>query len=113
MLEASESAPRWTLFTNHGHVLIYVSRNPDARVRDIAVAVGITERAVQSILRDLDDSGYIERMHVGRRTHYRVLRVAQLRHPIETKTSVGAILDALMVAYGSGPADSQSPRLVF
>ena len=90
MLDPSE-ATRWAVFTNHGHVLIYLGHNPDVRVRDVAAAVGITERAAQSILRDLDEAGYIEREHTGRRTHYRILRSSRLRHPVEAENSVGAM----------------------
>ena len=50
----TEARRQWTFLTNHGHVLVYVHRNPDARVRDIATAVGITERAAQTILADLE-----------------------------------------------------------
>ncbi len=107
------AATRWTVFTNHGHVLIYVGHNPDVRVRDVAAAVGITERAVQSILHDLDEAGYIEREHTGRRVHYRILRNAPLRHPLEARTSVGTILDAVSIAPESGPSDSQPPHLAF
>jgi hypothetical protein len=62
----------WTFFTNHLLVLACVAANPDVRVRDIAAWVGITERATQSILFDLDAAGYIERHRVGRRNHYLV-----------------------------------------
>ncbi|HEX6056311.1 MAG TPA: winged helix-turn-helix domain-containing protein, partial [Intrasporangium sp.] len=40
----------WTFLTNHGHVLVCVSRDPDATIREIANRVGITERAVQAIV---------------------------------------------------------------
>ena len=53
----TEQRRKWTFLTNHGHVLVFVHRNPDARVRDIASAVGITERAAQTILSDLEDDG--------------------------------------------------------
>jgi DNA-binding MarR family transcriptional regulator len=63
-------ARTWTLLTNHGHVLVFVHRNPDARIRDIAGTVGITERATLNILRDLEEGGYLTRVPQGRRTHY-------------------------------------------
>ncbi|NNL00312.1 MAG: winged helix-turn-helix domain-containing protein, partial [Xanthomonadales bacterium] len=49
----------WTLFSNHGHVLVCLARDPGARLRDVATAVGITERAVQKIVRDLQDGGMV------------------------------------------------------
>lgn len=78
--------------TNHGHVLIYLARNPDARVRDIAAAVGITERATMAILGDLVDGGYVDRERVGRRNSYEVREEAALRHPEESDHRIGEIL---------------------
>lgn len=82
----------WTLLTNHGHVLVCVHRNPDARVRDIADVVGITERATLNILRDLEDGGYITRVPQGRRTHYVVNTRRPFRHPAESDHQVGDLL---------------------
>jgi DNA-binding MarR family transcriptional regulator len=86
----------WTFLTNHGHVLIYLARHPDARVRDIAAAVGITERATVAILGDLVDGGYVERQRVGRRNTYEVRAEAALRHPEESDHRVGEILGVFM-----------------
>ena len=73
----------WTFLTNHAHVLICVAADPEARVRDVAEQVGITERAVQRILTDLETDGYLERGRAGRRNHYRVQGRLPLRHPLE------------------------------
>lgn len=83
----------WTFLTNHGHVLIYLARHPDARVRDVALAVGITERATLAILGDLVDGGYVARQRVGRRNTYEVRQDAALRHPEESDHRVGEILE--------------------
>lgn len=83
---------RWTFLTNHGHVLIYVNRNPEARVRDIAAAVGITERAAQTILADLEGDGYLRKTKVGRRNTYRVNSGGQFRHPEEAGHRIGDLL---------------------
>jgi hypothetical protein len=72
LLGCRSAVRAWTFFTNHLLVLACVAANPDVRVRDIAAWVGITERATQSILVDLDAAGYIERHQVGRRNHYLV-----------------------------------------
>lgn len=106
--QAPEPEHRWTVFSNHGHVLVAVARATDLRVRDIAKLVGITERATQSILSDLDRAGFIERIHVGRRNHYRVRRGAGLRHPLMEHATVGDVLDALP----SPQSDRIAPRLV-
>jgi DNA-binding Lrp family transcriptional regulator len=86
------SSPSWTFLSNHGHTLVALSLDPDARMRDVADRVGITERAVQNIVRDLTDAGYLETRKEGRRNHYRVVRDAPLRHPLESSSTVGALL---------------------
>jgi DNA-binding MarR family transcriptional regulator len=74
---------RWTFLTNHARVLICAGRWPDARVRDIAKQVDITERQVISILNDLETAGYLSRERVGRRNHYRINRHARFRQESE------------------------------
>lgn len=83
----------WTFLTNHGHVLVYLARHPQARVRDVAAAVGITERAAVGILGDLVESGYVSKQREGRRNSYVVHTDAALRHPEESDHSVGEILE--------------------
>ena len=75
--------PSWTFLTNHGHVLLCLAHNPSERIRDIADKVGITERAVQRIIAELDEAGYVSRSRNGRRNKYRVLGEQYLRHPLE------------------------------
>jgi len=82
----------WTVFSNHGHVLIYISGHPDARIRDIAAAVGITERRAQAIVGELVDAGFLSVRKSGRRNHYSVHEKARLRHPIESSHSIGEVL---------------------
>ena len=83
MTEAAEAPrrPSWTFLTNHGHVLLAVAADPDARVADIAARVGVTQRAALSILRDLEEGGYLTRSRRGRRTHYDVRPHQHFRHP--------------------------------
>jgi DNA-binding MarR family transcriptional regulator len=73
----------WTLFSNHGHVLVCLARNSNARLRDVAADVGITERAVQKIVRDLQDGGMISITKIGRRNGYRIHKKQTLRHRLE------------------------------
>lgn len=82
----------WTFLTNHSHVLLCLAANPDMVLRDVAIAVGITERAVQKIVADLSEAGVLEREKVGRRNHYRINPKIALRHPIEKHRTVGDIL---------------------
>ncbi len=86
----------WTFFTNHAHVLFCIAREPDIRVRDLAVRVGITERAAQRIVGDLVDAGYLERSRDGRRNRYAVRADRSLRHPVEQPHRVGEVLAVLL-----------------
>jgi DNA-binding MarR family transcriptional regulator len=87
-----EPARTWTFLTNHAHVLLAIADEPEARLRDIADRVGVTERAVQGIVADLEDGGYIERERVGRRNRYRVVRGGRFRHPAESTHRVDDLL---------------------
>ncbi len=87
--------PTWTFLTNHAHVLVCISEQPDIRARDIATLVGITERAAQSIISDLVTEGYVTRTKEGRRNHYEVHPDAPLRHPLEHDHTVGELLVTL------------------
>ena len=87
------TAHAFTYLTNHSHVLVALDTDPELRVRDLAALVGITERAVQRILADLEDAGVIQIEKIGRRNRYRILRSAKLRHPLEHHCSVGGLLD--------------------
>ena len=84
--------PSWTFLTNHSHVLIAISRDPELRQRDIGQLVGITEGAVQRILHELEDAGYVRRERVGRRNRYHVDGDRPLRHPLERDRTVEQVL---------------------
>jgi hypothetical protein len=68
-------------------VLVEIARNPEARVRDIAAAAGITER--------LEEAGYITRTRTGRRTRYSVNPDSSFRHPAQEGVQVGPFLAVL------------------
>lgn len=85
----------WTFLTNHGHVLICLARDPQMRIRDVAVTVGVTERAVQSIIADLESAGYLERKRAGRRNRYEMHPDLPMRHPVEQMHSVAELLEVL------------------
>lgn len=95
---------QWTLFSNHGHVLLFIAQQPEARLRDIADQVGITERAVQKIIKDLQDDGFIAVRKQGRRNRYRVQMRKALRHKLESHCSVGELV---RLVHGDVP----TPRL--
>jgi hypothetical protein len=91
----SEREGQWTLLTGHGHVLVEIARNPEARIRDISPAVGLTERTVQAIVADLEAEGYITRTRVGRRTRYTVNPDNPFRHRAQEGLRVGPLLQLL------------------
>ncbi|MEM6365279.1 MAG: winged helix-turn-helix transcriptional regulator [Planctomycetota bacterium] len=82
----------WTFLTNHAHVLIVLHAHPDMVLRQVAIQVGITERAVQRIVQDLEDEGFIVREKVGRQNRYEVRTDVPLRHPIESHRNIGDLL---------------------
>ena len=90
----------WTFFSNHAHVLFYVARYPDARIRDIANAVGITGRAVQRILRELSEAHVVISKKRGRRNHYFIRGAAPLRHPLESHKSVADLIELVALPLG-------------
>ena len=91
----SSPNPGWTFFSNHAHVLICLAENPNSALREVALRVGITERAVQRIVRDLQDAGAILVEKEGRRNRYRINRRMPLRHQIEAHRHVGDLLEIL------------------
>lgn len=89
------SGAQWTFLTNHSHVLVLLARNPSLVLREVAQQVGITERAVQRIIADLELGGFVEREKIGRQNHYRISAHRPLRHPIESHRTIGDLLTLL------------------
>ena len=92
----------WTFLTNHSHVLLCLVQDPEARMRDVAERVGITERAVQRIVSELEAAGYVERIREGRRNRYEVNGDLPLRHPVEGHRDLSALIKLIL-----GPRSSQ------
>jgi DNA-binding MarR family transcriptional regulator len=82
----------WTFLSNHTHVLVCLARNPDQVLREVAQQVGITERAVQRIVAELEAGGVVRRQREGRRNRYALNLDAPLRHPLERHCTVGELL---------------------
>ncbi|MFE1783535.1 MarR family transcriptional regulator [Streptomyces sp. NPDC059506] len=93
---SARGSDRWTFLTSHARVLLRIAREPDVRLRDIAAGAGITERAAQAIVADLEAAGYLTRTRVGRRNHYTVDPSVGLRHPSEADRPVGDLLQAFL-----------------
>jgi DNA-binding MarR family transcriptional regulator len=94
-MSPAEPSADWTFLTNHAHVLMSVAGNPDATTREIAAVVGITERAVQRIVAELERDGYLSHERRGRGNHYRVNARGRLRHPMDREHRVGELLSLL------------------
>lgn len=94
-VENGKASQGWTFLTNHAHVMVVLHANPQTVLRDVANEVGITERAVQKIIQDLEEAGFIERERVGRQNHYRIKNRQSLRHPIESHRTIGDLLELL------------------
>jgi DNA-binding Lrp family transcriptional regulator len=93
MSDPGDSEGTWTLLTGHGHVLVEIARDPEARIRDISTAVGLTERTVQAIVTDLETAGYLTRTRTGRRTKYSVNYDSLFRHSAQEGLRVGPFLE--------------------
>ena len=94
-MSSSEGNKTWRFLSNHTQVLLCIQRDPNARFRDIAQRVGITERAAQRIVADLVEAGYVESERIGRRNHYRVNPDIAMRHPAQEGHEVGELLRLL------------------
>lgn len=93
--QARVGTRRWTFLTNHAHVLLCLVSEAPLTARELATRVGITERAVQTILTDLTDDGYLRKSKDGRRNIYAVNAKGRLRHPLEAHHTVADLIDAL------------------
>lgn len=89
---------RWTFLSNHTHVLVCLSRDENQTLREIAAQVGVTLRAVQRIVTDLEAAGILERGRSGRRNVYRLRLDIPLRHPLESRCRIGDLLQAVTPA---------------
>ncbi|HJZ90564.1 MAG TPA: helix-turn-helix domain-containing protein [Gemmataceae bacterium] len=90
---AGGDAPSWTFLSNHAHVLICIAAEPESRMRDVAARVGITERAVQRIVAELEAGGYLTVTRAGRRNRYILNPNLPLRHPVEAHRDVGSLIE--------------------
>ena len=86
---------QWTFLSNHAHVLFLLCNHPDLRMRDIAEQVQITERAVQGIIHNLVEEGYLVITKEGRRNHYEPQLQQHLRHPLESNITIGELISGL------------------
>ena len=94
-MSSSKHRPTWTFLSNHTQVILCLSRDPDARFRDLAESIGITERTAQGIVADLIETGYLTRERNGRRNHYTLHLDAAMRHPAQRGHDIGELVELL------------------
>lgn len=102
------------MLTAHGRALVAIVQNPDARMRDLAELIGVTERTAQTIVADLEAAGYLTRTRVGRRNRYSVDLAQPFRHSAQHGHLVGPFLQMLSTlpnaaAHQPAPAGEQEP----
>ncbi|WP_368069617.1 helix-turn-helix transcriptional regulator [Nitriliruptor sp.] len=85
----------WTFLTNHGRTLLFIARHPDARLRDIAENLDVTERTVSAAVGDLVDAGYLIKHRQGRRNRYEVQHQVPLHDAPGGRPTVADLLRAL------------------
>jgi DNA-binding MarR family transcriptional regulator len=100
---STEDSPGWSLVTNHGHVLACIAADPDARLRDIAATVGITERTAAQIVSDLEQAGYLTKTRIGRRNRYQLDANRKVRAPRRPSMTVAQLLGLLLQAADQQP----------
>ena len=103
MSDPGERDGSWTLLTGHGRVLVEIARNPDARIRDLSAAAGITARTTQAIVADLAAAGYISRTRIGRRTRYTINRDRPFGPGAQNGLRIGPFLDLLTAMGETAP----------
>jgi hypothetical protein len=104
-----EDVQNWTFLTNHGRALLCIARDPEARLREIAISLGITERRAHGIVSDLADAGYVVRTKVGRRNRYEVQTHLPLPELTSQEQAIGDVLAVLTGGNGRRKAQRRSP----
>lgn len=85
----------WTFLSHHAHVLILMARNNEETLDNLAQQAGITTRSVTSVIKDLENAGYVSRSKVGRHNRYEINKNGLLRHPTSEQHTVGELIEAL------------------
>ena len=106
----SPAAGGWYFLTNHAHVLTCVANDPGIRLREIAAAVGVTERAAHRIVSELVEEGYVLRERRGRRNHYTVVANRPMRHPLVQEREIGELLEVLIGSKTGKRADTPAGK---
>jgi DNA-binding IclR family transcriptional regulator len=99
----------WGFLTNHARALLFIAHDPNARLRDLAVSLDVTERTAYGIVADLTDAGYIVKEREGRRNRYHIQAHLPLRDSVTRERTVGEVLELFVdSAQGRGRRRSRS-----
>lgn len=109
MDRAPEPHAGWTFLTNHSRVLAAIAENHTVRIRDVAVRCQLTERAVQKIIVDLEEGGYLTHVREGRSNVYRIAPGTLLRHPSDAPAAVADLL-AILIRHDSTRSGASTPE---
>lgn len=86
---------KWSFLTNHARALLFIAHDPEARLKDVAAALEVTERTAFGIVADLTEAGYVVKEKDGRRNRYLIQPQLPLPDAISRKLSIGEVLDLL------------------
>jgi hypothetical protein len=87
--------PHWSFLTNHGRALLCIARDPEVRLREIAMSLAISERRTYAIVTDLTDAGYLLKSKEGRRNRYEIQTQLPLPEFAGRDQAIGVVLDLL------------------
>ncbi len=100
----------WTFLTNHARVLLWITRDPGARLRDISAGLGITERSAHAIVTDLIQDGYVVKTKDGRRNRYQIRADLPLPEPGSRQPAIGEMLNLLAGTHTTQQTRKQGPN---
>jgi hypothetical protein len=98
----------WSFLTNHGRALLFIAHDPKTRLRDLAVALDVTERTAFGIVVDLTEAGYVVKERDGRRNRYHIQGHLPLPDAIGRQRTIGEVVDLLVAASPAKPVRARS-----
>jgi hypothetical protein len=90
--------PPWSFLTNHARAILFLADRPDARLRDLATALDVTERTAFAVVADLIRDGYVVKEKDGRRNRYHIVADRPLRDPLSMERTIGELVELLVEA---------------
>ena len=102
-------ADNWSFLTNHARALLFMASEPEARLRDLAAVLDVTERTAFAIVTDLTQAGYVVKEKEGRRNRYSIQAHLPLRDSISRERTIGEVLAVLGEAKQRKPGRTRQP----